>query len=110
MEDLFTSAVVLGELYRGIFRLPVTGQRRAALLRWVESTVLAGFADRIVALDAAVAVTWGQLGADLPAGIVVDTRDAQIAATAVHHGHVLVTRNVRDMSRFSRLVIESPWT
>jgi predicted nucleic acid-binding protein len=41
---------------------------------------------------------------------VVDTRDAQIAATAVHHGHVLVTRNVRDMSRFSRLVIECPWT
>lgn len=109
MEELYTSAVVLGELYRGAFRLPAADLRRSALLQWIESTVAAGFADRIVALDADVARTWGQIMGDIAAGIVVDARDAQIAATAIHHGHVLVTRNVRDMSRFGRLVIESPW-
>lgn len=110
MDDLFTSAVVLGELYRGALRLPVSDVRREALLRWIGSTVVAGFGSRIVPLDADVARTWGELIADLASGVVVDVRDGQIAASAVHHGHVLVTRNVRDMSRFGRLVIECPWT
>jgi len=109
-EELFTSAVVLGELYRGAYRVPIADPRRAALLTWIESAVVPGFANRIVALDAEVARSWGQLAGELSPGVVVDARDGQIAATAVHLGFVLVTRNVRDMARFGRVTLENPWT
>lgn len=108
--DLYTSAVVLGELFQGAYKLPAADNRRPVLLKWISSTVLSRFDDRILALDSDVARTWGQIVGELSPGVSIDPRDAQIAATAIHHGHVLVTRNVRDMSRFSRLMIENPWT
>jgi toxin FitB len=109
-DELYTSAVALGELFHGAFKLPATDLRRAVLLRWISTAVVAPFADRILPLDTEVARTWGQIAGELPPGISMDARDAQIAATAIFHGHVLVTRNVRDMSLFGRLVIENPWT
>ena len=47
-------------------------------------------------------------------GLVIDTddltagaHDALIAATAIHHGHALLTRNVSDFSIFAGLKVEA---
>lgn len=108
-NELFLSAVTAGELLRGALLLPSNHPRRGYLMRWAED-VLDEFGNRVLPFDTAVARTWAELMVGLPRGINVANQDTQIAATAAHHGHILVTRNVRDMSRFNRLVIESPWT
>ena len=35
--------------------------------------------------------------------------DSLIGATALHHGLILVTRNVSDLWHFGGLAIENPW-
>jgi predicted nucleic acid-binding protein len=67
------------------------------------------FARRILPFDEHVARTWGTMTAALPKGITVANMDLLIAATAQHHGLILVTRNVNDMSHFTELVVENPW-
>jgi predicted nucleic acid-binding protein len=46
----------------------------------------------------------------LPRGRTLLALESLIAAIAIHHGHVLVTRNVEDMKIFKSLKIHSPWT
>ena len=55
-------------------------------------------------VDRAVAELAGRLRRD--AGVAI--ADALIAATALHHGLSLWTRNVRDFRRIGALVVESP--
>ena len=47
--------------------------------------------------------------AAVPKGIAVATMDSLIAATARHHGLILVTRNIADIQNFSGLAAENPW-
>ena len=84
--------LTLGEIRRGVERLrsrdPVTA---GALDRWL-ARIEREFASRVVAVDAGVADTWGRLDArSLP------VIDGLLAATALTHDLVLVTRNVRDV-------------
>ncbi len=106
---MFMSSLSLAEIHRGVNRLAANDPRQPRLRRWATTELPARFAGRILAFDEAVAPTWGIMTAGLPRGIVVPTVDSLIAATAVHHGLILVTRNVRDMSHFANLSIENPW-
>ena len=81
----------------------------AAARQLVERELPARFAGRILAFDEQVARSWGAITAALPKGGNVANMDSLIAATAVHHHLVLVTRNVADMRRFPDLAIENPW-
>lgn len=107
-KALFISAITVAELLRGAVRLPTVHPRRGTLLRWIDD-VVAEFGDRVLPVDTAVARMWADLTAALPKGATVAGIDTLIAATAARHGHILVTRNIRDMSRFGRLTIENPW-
>ncbi len=102
---LYLSVLTLGELRKGVERLadPV---RRLALLDWLETGLPAFFAGRVLAVDAAVADRWGQLQAR--AGRPLPAIDSLLAATALHHGLILVTRNVRDVSDLGAQVL-NPW-
>lgn len=62
------------------------------------------FADRILAVDAAVALRCAALHVPDPRSY----RDALIAATALCHGRSVVTRNVRDFASTQVAVID-PW-
>ncbi len=94
--ELVVDAVVLGELYVGILRYP-PGRRRAELERWFESVV------RLldcVPWDAAVSRRWAELVVHLQQkGRALPLLDSMIAATALHHGFTVATRNVRDFRR-----------
>ena len=92
-QDLFTSVLVLGEIQRGIAVLQHKDPPQAkALEDWLEA-ISRGFHDRIVGVDLAVALEWGRLNAQRTYPII----DALLAATAIAHDFVLVTRNTDDI-------------
>jgi len=103
-EAHVVSVVVVGELRRGVElkrrRDPEAG---AALDAWLHRTV-AEFGDRILGIDALVADAWGRLGVPDP----IPVSDGLIAATALVHDLVLVTRNTRDFQRTGARLLD-PW-
>ena len=99
------SVLTLGALRKGVERL-ADPARRLALLDWLETDLPAFFAGRVLAVDAAVADRWGHLQAR--AGRPLPAVDSLRAATALHHGLILVTRNVRDVGHLGAQVA-NPW-
>lgn len=90
-ELLFISAITIGEIERGIEMQRGPDPRFAdALLRWLEQS-LETYGDRILSVDTGIARRWGQLGAR----IGHSGADLLIAATALEHGLIVATRNVR---------------
>lgn len=104
-ESLFISVLTLGEIRKGIERME-TNQRKARLLQFLEKDLLEQFESRILSVDPAVAETWGHLEAH--SGRPIPTVDALLAATALVHNLILVTRNTQDFS-FPRLKLLNPW-
>lgn len=102
---LFVSALTLGEIRKGIEMLP-NNDRKFALLDWLEVDLPAFFIGRILAVDASVADRWGRLVAQ--AGRPMPAIDSLLAATAIHHGLKLVTRNAFDFE-FAGLEVINPW-
>lgn len=104
-ESAFLSVISLLELELGTLLMERRDKRQGAMLRsWLEDTVLAGFAGRILAVDQPIAVRSAKLQVPDP----MEYRDSLIAATALIHGMILVTRNV---SHFERAGVEilNPW-
>lgn len=102
------SVLTLGELGKGISRLPA-GAKRSRLQAWLERDLVKRFSGRILSVDAAVAARWGEIQAraeklDRPMPVI----DGLIAATAAVHSLAVVTRNGADM-RQSGLEIIDPW-
>ncbi|HEX2205052.1 MAG TPA: type II toxin-antitoxin system VapC family toxin [Longimicrobium sp.] len=97
-DEQFTSAVTVGELYKGAFRSPA----RERHLSNIEQRVLP--AVTVLPYDVAVARVFGETRAALEqAGTPLADADLQIAATALHHGLELVTGNFRHFERIPRL-------
>lgn len=102
---LFLSVLTLGEIRKGVEALP-DPSRRLALLDWLETGLPAFFVGRILPIDAAVADRWGRMVAQ--AGRPLPAIDSLLAATALQHGLILVTRNLRDVKGLGVQVI-NPW-
>ena len=92
-EALFVSVLTLGEIRKGIETLP-DKRRREKLRLWLEHDLPAWFEDRVLPVDLSVADRWGRLLAEV--GRPLPTIDSLLAATALHHGLRLVTRNAAD--------------
>ena len=92
--DLAISALTLGELKRGVMSL-APGRRRVELDAWL-SEGLSSFRDRILPVDSAVASAWADVWVlHKSLGRAVGVIDELIAATALAHGLIVVTRNAR---------------
>jgi predicted nucleic acid-binding protein len=106
-EEQFVSVISIGEIAFGTARLEA-GKRRRALEEWLERAERQ-FADHILPIDREIAHLWGDLTARATrAGRALHTADGLIAATALHHGLRLMTRNVRDFEPTGVLIID-PW-
>lgn len=93
--QLYVSTITIGELRRGIERLP-KGKRKAALQSWLTG-LCQRMEGRILSFNTGVAHVWGQLMAGWEKkGITIPSLDSQLAATAHRHGLTVVTRNVAD--------------
>ena len=105
-ESLFLSVITLGELRRGVERLPA-GARREKLRRWLEQDLRAWLGSRLLAVDAEVADRWGRLLTAAPR--TPPAIDSLLAATALEHDLRLVTRNERDFD-YAGLSVINPWS
>ena len=101
----FISAMSLFELELGVVlierRDSAQGER---LRRWLDHVVRPGFAGRVLAMDASVAVACAALHVPDP----VSERDGWIAATGLVHGLTVVTRNVADFAA-TGVRLFNPW-
>jgi hypothetical protein len=102
---LHLSVLSVGEVRRGV-ELLKDGARKERLRLWLEQDLPQWFGDRCLAVTAEVADRWGRLLAQVarPAPAI----DSLLAATALHHGLRLVTRNIADFG-FPGLEVVDPW-
>ena len=93
-EELYLSALVLGEIRRGAELARHRGDRQQAdtLGYWLQA-INQRFSERILPIDDAVADRWGRLSSRRPIPII----DGLLAATALVHDFTLVTRNTSDV-------------
>lgn len=96
-QRLYLSAITVAEIERGIAKLRRDGVHAKAdrYAAWLEA-VLHLYAARILPLDIPVARLLGQLSDRARStGQDPGLADLAIAATAQHHGYVILTRNLR---------------
>ena len=81
-----------------------TAQRKAQRGAFVENQL-----SIIPVLDFSMPVvrTHARLVAALSKNVTAGAHDAMIAATAIHHGYALLTRNVADFKIFAGLKVEA---
>ncbi len=107
-SKMYLSVLTLGELIKGITKLP-DGEKREKLQSWVSNDLARRFNQRLVDIDAVIAQAWGTLlGEAERRGEKLPVVDSMIAATASVHDLVVVTRNVQDMVRCQAKVFD-PW-
>jgi len=107
--DLAISVLSLGEIEKGIARLPA-GRRRATLSRWARVELPTQFTGRLFGVDAVVAVAWGALSARaVQGGRPLPVIDGLLLATAQARDLTLVTRNVSDCAGRG-VPVYDPWT
>ena len=92
------SAISLLEIARGAARHP-DPQQALSIQRWIDLTLRPWFDDRVLPVSTEIAER---------AGRPLSLPDALIAATAIHHNLVLVTRNTRDFVALP-LDVYDPW-
>lgn len=105
--EMFVSAITIHELEHGVLLLERADPDQGAVLRaWLDRSVAAAFADRVLAVDDAVARRAALLHVPDPAPF----RDALIGGTALTHGMTVVTRDLEDFTRFEGLDVLNPWS
>jgi predicted nucleic acid-binding protein len=94
-EDLFLSAVTIGEIQAGIeITRDQDAKKATEIEEWLDSV---SHSYNVVAADAAVFRRWAQL---MHRRTDHHLEDGLIAATALLRGFTVVTRNVRDFEPF----------
>ena len=104
-ETLFLSSITILEHEIGLLLIERRDPVQGALLRyWLHQQILPTFANRILPVDTSVALRCATLHVPDPAG----ERDALIAAIALVHGLIVVTRNVADFQDTGAQLL-NPW-
>ncbi|ASQ46110.1 type II toxin-antitoxin system VapC family toxin [Legionella clemsonensis] len=102
--SLFLSVISILEIEIGILQKERQDPSQGAILRtWLSSHVLPAFSERIINIDIVVAQRCAKI--HIPRR---SERDALIAATALVHGFVVVTRNVKDFEE-TGVELLNPW-
>lgn len=105
--DLFISVVTIGEITKGIALLD-NSQRKRDLRRWL-NTLETHYHDRLLPVDLETVRLWGEMTAKAQrSGCIVAANDGLIAATALHHGLTVMTRNMADFVPTGALLF-NPW-
>lgn len=103
--SLFLSAITVLELETGILQIERRDKKQGAALRnWLDKQVLPAFAERVLPVDLVVALQCARL--HVPDRMA--DGDALIAATALVHGLIVVTRNTSDFEP-AGVSLLNPW-
>lgn len=104
-SSLFLSVISILELETGILLIERRDHAQGAVLRsWLNAHVFPAFSDRVLDIDTAVAQCCAKLHVPDPCS----GRDALIAATALVHGMIVVTRNIDDF-KATGVELLNPW-
>ena len=107
-DHSFISVVSIAEIRRGLV-LMSNGRKRDALVEWLVRDLPQRFERRVVPVDEGVALAWGDLmGEAKRSGRGMSSMDGLIVATAIAHGLILATRNIKDFEGFGIDLI-NPW-
>lgn len=105
--SLFLSVLTIGEIKKGISKLP-DSKKKKELENWLIK-LESRFEERLLPIDTEVARKWGQVQGELEQkGEPMPSIDALIASTALVHNLAIVTRNGKDMKK-SKVEIVNPW-
>ena len=108
LDLLFVSTVTFAEIRFGIERVG-DATRRAELNDWLAHKVRPMFEQRALAVTEDVMFKWRLLVADgRRAGHTYSQPDLIIAATALHHGLTVVSRDTTDFKK-ARVPVVNPW-
>jgi toxin FitB len=108
LEDLFVSSVTFAEIRFGIETI-ASVTRRAELNDWLTHKVRPMFAQRVLAVTEDIMFKWRLLVEDgRKVGHTFSQPDLIIAATALHHGLTVVSRDESDYEQ-ARVPIFNPW-
>jgi toxin FitB len=108
LDLLFVSTVTFAEIRFGIERVG-DATRRAELNDWLAHKVRPMFEQRALAVTEDVMFKWRLLVADgRKVGHTYSQPDLIIAATALHHGLTVVSRDTRDFKK-ARVPVVNPW-
>ena len=108
LEGLFVSIVTFAEIRFGIELLP-DATRRSDLNDWLAHKVRPMFEQRVLAVSENVMFKWRLLVDEgRKAGHTFSQPDLIIAATALHHGLTVVSRDASDFTK-ARVPVLNPW-
>ena len=108
LDLLFVSTVTFAEIRFGIEGV-TDARHRAELNDWLTHQVRPMFDQRVLAITEDIMFKWRLLVADgRKAGHTYSQPDLIIAATALHHGLTVVSRDTSDFKK-ARVPVLNPW-
>ena len=108
-ESLFLSVITIGEIQKGISKLPDGRKKKKQLQKWLNNELQERFKDRILEITIGTVRVWGQiLGACEKKGVALPVIDSLIASQGIFHKMTIVTRNISDMEP-SGVQLFNPW-
>ena len=109
LGDLYISSVTIAELRFGIDLLGETSARRDELNQWLTRTIRPMFEQRVLPVTEDIMLRWRFLLEEgRKIGHTFSQPDLIIAATALHHGLTIVTRDRSDFDK-ARVQVLNPW-
>jgi len=107
-DRTFISVVSIAEIRRGV-ALMDEGRRRNSLTQWLARDLPQRFEQRVLPVDEAVALAWGNLmGLAKRRGRGLSSMDGLIGATAIAQSLTLATRNIKDFDGLG-IDLYNPW-
>jgi predicted nucleic acid-binding protein len=108
LSQLYISVVSIAEIRFGI-ELQEDPARRAALSDWLTLTLRPAFAGRILPVTEDILLKWRLLlESGRKIGHTYSHPDLMLAATALHHGLTVVTRDKSEFDK-ARVPVFNPW-
>lgn len=107
-NNLYLSVLTLGEIEKGITKLQ-SSNKKTTLKLWLEEELMPRFKNRVIKVDAKVAIKWGALQAKSEImGKPMPSIDGLIAVSGLVNNCIVVTRNISDMEQ-SQVKLLNPW-
>jgi toxin FitB len=107
-ESLYLSALTIGEIRKGITKLPES-PKKIELQYWLNQDLRQRFTGRILGITEHVAETWGDIQGNAEQhGCKMPVIDSLLAATGLTHTLTVVTRNTADIAA-SGVLLLNPW-